>query len=90
MTNRTKQIYCLIFIFFCYQICWSQFSKAIDRNSNSGIVHINSENEILHGVYGTNSNRVITKFDINGNILWSKELLPVSYTHLTLPTILLV
>jgi len=74
--NRKINTFNLFLALLCSNTCLCQFSKAIDQNSNANIVHINNNNEILHGVSGVNLNRVVTKFDISGNIIWSKEFQP--------------
>ena len=71
MYNRKIEALSLIFALFCYYSCQGQFNKTIDENSSSGAVFINNKDEILHGVNGK-----VTKFDLTGNISWSKELIP--------------
>lgn len=69
-----KSISLFIFI-ICFYFANAQFEKATINTSHI-VTHINCNGDILHGMRTTDQDIVLTKFDIRGNIQWSKKLLP--------------
>lgn len=63
-----------IFIFFC-QVGNAQFQKSSLLTSR-GATHINNNGDLIHGGQTIDKDNIITKFNLAGDIAWSKKLLP--------------
>ena len=71
----TKRNQLLIAFFIYSNICVAQFQKTTPFSSAATAL-INNNGQILHGTRNDNTKRILSKFELNGDLIWSKRLLP--------------
>ena len=70
-----KTILIILSISIFPKLLIGQFSKSTSIGF-SNIIKVNDDGEIFHGTIDGNYNYIITKFNLNGDQIWSKKILP--------------